>query len=65
MWLHLWKLAMNLFQNEILWICGDSKDIQGLGRNTVVNHEDPGIKKQTNKQTNKQENTGALCAPFA
>lgn len=61
MWLHLWKLATNLFQNDILCICGDSKDTQGLGSNIVVNHEDLSIK----KQTNKQENTGAIYAFFA
>lgn len=44
-WLHLWKLAMNLIQNDMLWICGDSKGIQGPGTNTGGNGEDPSSEK--------------------
>lgn len=43
MWLHQWKPAMNLIQNDILWMCGDIKVIQGFGINTIVNHGDPSI----------------------
>lgn len=63
MWLHLCKPAMNLIQNDTLWMCGDIKDIQGLGTNALVNHKDPSIKKQN--QTNIKGNKVTVYLPFS
>lgn len=63
MWLHLCKPAMNLIQNDTLRMCGDIKDIQGLGTNALVNHKDPSIKKQN--QTNIKGNKVTVYLPFS